>query len=119
MVYTLTQYQEGIKNEWVRSILYQKMGHKMTVAHLTLKNGFEVVGVAGCEDPDNFDYRIGKHFALVDALSKVDPLISFLKQSTPEVLHVSKRFSDEELKQLQELLHGTLTRLTNEPFQWR
>lgn len=45
------------------------------VAHL--KNGFSVVGVAGCVYPENFDPQIGRELALRDAKRQVWPLLGF------------------------------------------
>lgn len=118
MEYKLTPYQQGLQKEWVQAIIFNKMGEKITVAHLTLKNGFEVVGVAGCEDPSKFDYEIGKHFALVDALSKVDPLVSFLKQSTPEVLRMDNQVSPEVLQAIKDATTegiGRFIQVINDP----
>lgn len=115
MNYTLTPYQENMKNEWVRTVSYQKMGHKITVAHLTLKNGFEVIGSAGCEDPTKFDYEIGKHFAMVDALSKVDPLVSFLKQTTPEVLRMDKKLTPEMVDEIRKAVSQGIVEVMRNP----
>ncbi len=96
----LTEYQQDLMDTWVKEVQHMKMGHKMTVVHLTLKNGYEVVGTAGCEDPSKFNYELGKHFATVDALNKINPLVSFLKQSTPEVLRIDQKMTDEQLDAL-------------------
>lgn len=41
-----------------------KMGQKTTVVHLTLPNGFELVGTSACVDPVNYDQEIGEQIAL-------------------------------------------------------
>jgi hypothetical protein len=50
---------------------YIKAGKKTTVCHLTLADGFEVIGVAGTVDPANFDANIGNNIAKNKALDKV------------------------------------------------
>ena len=47
------------------------MGKKTVVCLLTLKNGFEIVGVAACVDPGNFDMEIGMKFSREDAINKI------------------------------------------------
>lgn len=50
---------------------YVKMGKKKVVCHLTLADGFEVIGTAGIVDPAGFDMKIGSDIALNDALNQV------------------------------------------------
>ena len=50
---------------------YTKLGNKMVVAHITLKDGFEVIGKAGIVDPSKFDMAIGSNIARADALSRI------------------------------------------------
>lgn len=67
-------------NEYVTSVTFHKLGHKTTVAFLTMNNGFELVGTSACVNPDDFSEPIGQHFALVDALNELDGLVGFLRQ---------------------------------------
>lgn len=49
-----------------------------TIAVLTLKNGFKVVGTAGCASPENYDAAVGNTFAFEDALKKIWSLEGYL-----------------------------------------
>ena len=80
MDFTLTEYQTNLMHEYVASVAFQKLGHKTTIAFLTVNNGFELVGTSACVNPDDFNESIGSHFALVDALDKLDGLVGFLRQ---------------------------------------
>jgi hypothetical protein len=44
---------------------------KITVCHLTLKDGYEVIGTAGVVNPANFDMNTGQGIAYNKALDKV------------------------------------------------
>lgn len=50
---------------------YVKLGKKILVCHLTLINGFEVIGKSGVVDPENFDMEIGKPIARSNAENEV------------------------------------------------
>lgn len=76
----LTEYQENLEKNWVAVVDYKKMGAKTTVALVTLKNGFEIVGTSACVNPANFNKEMGQHYALVDALKKLDELQGFQMQ---------------------------------------
>lgn len=57
-----------------RSIVKEKyiqMGKKKCVCHLTLKDGWEVIGVAGIVNPELYDPKIGEEVARAKALDKV------------------------------------------------
>jgi hypothetical protein len=73
----LSEYQGNLYNKWVNTQSFQKMGEKMTVCLITLNNGFEIIGTSGCADPSKFDYEIGCHYALVDALNKLGQFDTF------------------------------------------
>lgn len=76
----LTEYQENLFKKWVALVEYKKMGTKTTIALLTLKNGFEIVGTSACVNPANFNKEIGQHYALVRGLEKLDELQGFNQQ---------------------------------------
>lgn len=59
---------------------YLKVGTKMTVCLLTLKNGHEVIGYAGCVDPTNYDIEIGKVYAREKAIDEVWSLMGYALQ---------------------------------------
>lgn len=80
----LTDYQENLLKEWAKLIEFKKIGVKTTVCLLTLGNGFEIVGTSACVDPAAFNSDIGNHFALVDAIHKLDELAGFYRQQVGE-----------------------------------
>ena len=55
----------------IEKATYSKMGKKVTVCHLTLKNGHEVIGMSACVNPDNYDKEIGEKIALKNATEEV------------------------------------------------
>lgn len=63
---TPAEVEASIKEE-----KYIKMGQKIAVCHLTLVDGFEVVGTAGVVRPDNYDEAIGNPIARKHAIEKV------------------------------------------------
>lgn len=48
-----------------------RLGKKIVVCHLTLSNGFEVIGNAGVVDPKLFDMSIGSAVAREQAVNEV------------------------------------------------
>lgn len=50
---------------------YIKMGKKKTICHLTLADGYEVIGTAGIVDPENYSPEIGNRIAREQAKDKV------------------------------------------------
>jgi hypothetical protein len=76
----LTEYQSALLDKQVRSVAQVKLGAKTTVVLITTKNGFEIVGTSACVNPADFNEGIGIHYALVDALNKLDELLGFARQ---------------------------------------
>lgn len=52
-------------------------GSQLTVACLTLRNGFTVTGESACASPENFDAEIGQKIAFQKAREKIWPLLGF------------------------------------------
>lgn len=50
---------------------YIHMGRKKCVCHLTLQDGWEVIGVAGVVNPELYDSKIGESIAREKAIDKV------------------------------------------------
>lgn len=50
----------------------------ITIAVITLENGFTVTGESACADPANFDAEVGKEMALNNAFDKIWPLEGYL-----------------------------------------
>ncbi|UUV46394.1 hypothetical protein [Bacillus phage vB_BanS-Thrax3] len=82
----LNDFQKGLLKH-ISKESYQKVGEKTTIAVITIHNGFEIVGHSGCVDPANFNFEIGKHYALVDALTQLGKYLGFHVQ---EVKHQAK-----------------------------
>jgi hypothetical protein len=80
LVDDLTVSQVQLFNKWVESIHFHKMGKKTTVALLTLKGGYEVIGSSSCVNPDDFIYVLGKKYAVIHALSQIAKLDGFNQQ---------------------------------------
>jgi hypothetical protein len=76
----LTGYQTELYRGFVESVTFHKVGKKTTVALLTVDNGFEIVGTSACVNPDDFNEKIGNHYALANALDKLDSFVGFAKQ---------------------------------------
>lgn len=50
----------------------------MTIAVLTLRNGFIIIGKSTPADPENFDAELGKKFATEDAIRQIWVLEAYL-----------------------------------------
>ncbi len=50
----------------------------ITIAVITLENGYTVTGESACADPANFDAEIGKENAINNAFDKIWPLEGYL-----------------------------------------
>lgn len=57
--------------EAIAEVKHVKIGKKITVCHLTLKDGHEVIGMSGVVNPENFDAEIGNRVAYDKALDSV------------------------------------------------
>lgn len=66
---------------------YMQVGKKLTLAFVTMKNGYEIVGESACVDPANFDAKLGEQYALENAIEKIWPLEGYLLQ---EKLHAEQ-----------------------------
>ena len=50
----------------------------LTIAVLTMENGFTVTGQSACADPANYDEDLGRKIAFDDAIKKMWPLEGYL-----------------------------------------
>jgi len=82
----LNDFQKNLLEKSVKHVEYLKLGQKTTVAFLTVVNGFEIVGTSGCVDPKDFNFEIGKHFALVDALNQLGKFQGYYNQQMNHML---------------------------------
>lgn len=64
----------------IAKVGYIQVGQKLTLAIVTMKNGYEVVGESACVDPANFDAKLGEQYALENAIEKIWPLEGYLLQ---------------------------------------
>lgn len=69
--------KEMIDDEVVKEAFYQFPETTVTVACLTTRNGFTLVGQSACADPDNFDEEMGRRLAYEDAKDKLWALLGF------------------------------------------
>jgi hypothetical protein len=76
----LNDYQKKLFDDWVSKVEFGRMGKKTTACLITLENGFEIVGTSACVNPEDFNPEIGKYYALVDALNKLDEHVGFYRQ---------------------------------------
>lgn len=61
----------------VRGVQYVNEG-VMTIAILTMENGYTITGQSACADPANYDKNLGEKIAYDDAVRKVWPLEGYL-----------------------------------------
>uniref|UniRef100_A0AB39C722 Uncharacterized protein n=1 Tax=Bacillus phage KoopaTroopa TaxID=3234046 RepID=A0AB39C722_9CAUD len=87
----LNDFQKNLLEKSVKHVEYLKLGQKTTVAFLTVVNGFEIVGTSGCVDPKDFNFEIGKHFALVDALNQLGKFEGFYRQHTNHLVETIRQ----------------------------
>lgn len=73
----LSNYERDLYAEFVHHHEYRCFNRKTTVGILKLKSGFEVVGNAGCEDPEKFEEQVGHLYAVKDALRKLSEFAAF------------------------------------------
>ncbi|AGI11854.1 hypothetical protein X915_gp253 [Bacillus phage vB_BanS-Tsamsa] len=82
----LNDFQTKLLKESVKHVEYLKLGQKTTVAFVTAVNGFEITGTSGCVNPTDFNFEIGKHFALVDALNQLEKFQGYYNQQMNHML---------------------------------
>lgn len=61
---------------------HPKSTPSMTIAILTLVNGYVLVGKSAPADPDNFNRDLGRKFAREDAIRQAWPLYAFALRET-------------------------------------
>ena len=87
---------EDVVNAIIKEkVKYVQLGEKITVCHLTLVDGFEVIGKSGVVDPANFQFEIGKRVAYDHAVSEVwGHLGSLLQAKLTAVAIVNAEIAD-------------------------
>lgn len=68
--------KEGIESRIV-STTFHRIGETVTLAHVTLDNGYSVRGESACVNPENYNQQIGQRVAYDDAFKKLWPLFGF------------------------------------------
>ena len=69
---------ESIGRRIVSTEYYRWPGKTLTLALLTLDNGFTALGQSACVDPANFDENLGKKYAHQDAFNQLWKLEGYL-----------------------------------------
>ena len=72
---------DHIDSQIVSEAYYVFPGTTLTVAALTLRNGFQVVGESAAASPANFDEEIGRKIARDNARGKIWALEGYLLKS--------------------------------------
>lgn len=62
----------------IETVRYVHTGETTTIAILTLRNGYEVLGQSACADPANYEQALGQQLALEDGKKKIWPLEGYL-----------------------------------------
>lgn len=96
----LTEYQQALLNKYVIGNWTVKIGEKTIVTVIKVLNGFEIVGTSACANPSDFVFEIGEHYALVDALGKLDGYIGFMRQQENHDLATGGYVSEEIVDKL-------------------
>lgn len=73
----LEKVYEDLLKEWVSIIDYKYLGKSSTMCILTTHKGYEVIGTNSSLLVDSMDSDIRQHFALIDAVKKLEELVSF------------------------------------------
>lgn len=72
---TLDSIKEKIQTT---EFIYPETAPHMTIAVITMENGFFVTGQSAPADPENFNEELGKQLAYEDAMRKIWPLEGYL-----------------------------------------
>lgn len=75
-----TKHEQNLLDEWVMSQETKRIGFKTTIVCLIMKNGYEVIGMSACVNPEHYDEQTGIYWATKDALSKMDPIVGYIMQ---------------------------------------
>lgn len=75
-----TNHEQTLLKDWVLSQESVRIGRKTTVVCLTMRNGYEVIGMSACVNPEQYDEQVGIYWATKDALTKLNPIIGYITQ---------------------------------------
>ena len=97
---------QGLLIELIKSVEYHRFQGTDTIACcVTLVNDFRVMGKADCIPTTEFDPKLGMHYAMEDAMSKVAEFAGFLAS---EIISGGKAtaFIEKPLNALKESVNG-------------
>lgn len=77
-----TVTKESIETKIERTNFTTFIGNTLTIAVITLKNGFTVVGTSACAAPENYNQALGEKYAYDDAFKKIWSLEGYLLRET-------------------------------------
>lgn len=69
----------------IGNIETMKIGKKTTLALITLKNGFEIIGTSACVNPENYNEEIGSKFAIQRAKDQLWAHLGFMLQMEGQI----------------------------------
>lgn len=72
--------EDKIKSKIVSTQYHRFKDTTVTVACVTLENGFSVIGKSACIDPNDFNAKTGKEWALHDAVEQIWQLEGYLEK---------------------------------------
>lgn len=106
---------EALSRRIVSTEYYQWPGKTLTLALITLDNGFTLLGQSACVDPANFDENLGKKYAQQDAFNQLWKLEGYLLAERR--WKSDERNTNEELAALVlvnglPVMHGRISKLT-------
>lgn len=55
----------------IAQVEYVQHGNVTTICFITMRNGFVFDGISACASPENYDPKIGEHYAYENAFRKI------------------------------------------------
>jgi hypothetical protein len=91
-----TMVTEDLLKSKILHVEYTAMNDgRTTLCHLTLENGFTILGSSACVDPENYNRGKGEKYAFEDAVNKIWPLEGYLlKQQHFEALTFPEKVAE-------------------------
>lgn len=74
--------KEYIESRIARTFYENYTDSTLTLCHIILDNGYEVIGKAACVYPENYQVQIGQKLAYDDAFRQLWPLFGFMLAET-------------------------------------
>jgi hypothetical protein len=118
---SLSNFNRKLYDEWVDRHTWECWNRKTTVVVIKLKNGFEIVGNAGCENPDNFSEDLGHQYALEDALRKLGEFAAFYRAqkafeaATLKPIVTNIKLTPEQIEELRKMWQNDIHQAFYEP----